>query len=123
MPTSPALPFGPGPGGAPVLHGQRCTWCGHVSFPRQPYGCEECGSPDTEPHDLPGTGVVHAAATVHRHPDPRVPVPYTVVSVLLDDGPLVRGACATPTPVGTRVRPHLDTADPDRPQLLFTPAP
>ncbi|MFI0356021.1 Zn-ribbon domain-containing OB-fold protein [Actinomadura sp. 9N407] len=110
---------GTGPSGDPVLHGRRCLTCSHISFPRQPYGCEGCGAPGPgEPLDLAGTGVVQAAATVHRHPDPRVAVPFTLVSVQLDDGPLVRGVHAGAATAGGRTRARLHE-DGDHTALRF----
>ncbi|MEW2359579.1 OB-fold domain-containing protein [Spirillospora sp. NPDC029432] len=112
-------PFGTGPSGEPVLHGRRCLTCGHASFPRQPYGCEACGAAGPgDPLDLPAAGTVRAAATVHRHPDPRVAVPFTLVSVRLDGGPLVRGVHAGTAAAGDRVRARLE-GEGDRTALRF----
>ncbi|MBB5967115.1 Zn-ribbon domain-containing OB-fold protein [Planomonospora venezuelensis] len=122
--AEPAL-YGTGPGGEPVLYGLRCAACDRVSFPRQPYGCEACGSADGLPCELAATGTVRAAAEVHRHHDPRVPVPFTIVSVLLDDGPLIRGVHAGTARAGDRVRARLEPggAVPDLLELRFaTPA-
>ena len=72
-----------------VLHGTRCPACGRVATPPEPYGCEQCGAlvGTLEPVELPAAGVVHATATVHRHHRPEPATPFTVVEVVLDDGP------------------------------------
>lgn len=78
-------------GSGPMLRCRRCGRCGALSFPPQHYGCEACGAPDTDrveelvaPH-----GSVLARATVQRDVFGH-PVPYTVVEVALDAGPVVR---------------------------------
>ncbi|MFZ0890722.1 MAG: hypothetical protein WA005_19960 [Candidatus Binataceae bacterium] len=39
--------------------------------------------------NLAGCGVLHSSATVHRHRDERVEVPFTVGAIVLDDGPVL----------------------------------
>lgn len=73
----------------PVLHGVRCSRCERVYFPPISIGCESCGAQDLVPANLAPSGTVFAAATVHLHPDD-TPVPFTIVEVLLDSGPLIR---------------------------------
>ncbi|WP_084216319.1 Zn-ribbon domain-containing OB-fold protein [Pseudonocardia spinosispora] len=74
----------------PVLIGGRCT-CGHVFFPMQHYGCEQCGSrEDLTDFEMPARGRLATMTTVH------VPVaggpkpPFAVALVHLDDGPTIR---------------------------------
>lgn len=77
--------------GAVVLRGGRCT-CGHVFFPMQRYGCEKCGraGADLQPVDLKGQGTLAASVTVHMHVRPERAAPFTVGTIKLDDGPVVR---------------------------------
>jgi uncharacterized protein len=79
-------------GGTPVLVGQRCRRCGRVAFPPDPYGCEACGAGpgELDPQDLAASGTVHAVAVVHRHHREFPPTPFTVASILLDDGPQLK---------------------------------
>jgi uncharacterized OB-fold protein len=66
---------------------------GHITFPPQHYGCQVSGETGDDLQDvlLTGRGRLAAIATVHIHPQPLPPVPFTVVEVELDDGPTVRG--------------------------------
>jgi uncharacterized protein len=72
----------------PVLRGTQCTHCSRVYFPPMGIGCEICGA-DAEklaPKSLACNGIVFAVAEVHL-----APAPFTVVEIVLDDGPLIRG--------------------------------
>ena len=73
----------------PVLLGGVCA-CGHVFFPLQHYGCERCGGLDLQPKALAGAGELIASARVHLHPGKGREAPFTVGSIRLDDGPIVR---------------------------------
>ncbi len=75
----------------PALIGGRCV-CGHVFFPMQTYGCEKCGryGEDLKKISLSGRGRVLAFARVHIHARPYPKVPFTVVVVALDDGPVIK---------------------------------
>ena len=77
--------------GAAVLRGGRCK-CGHTFFPMQSYGCEKCGraDPDLQPVDLKGQGVLAASVTVHMHARPERVAPFTIGTIKLDDGPVLR---------------------------------
>lgn len=77
--------------GLPALRGGRCA-CGHVFFPMQSYGCERCGRAGEAlvPALLAGRGRLVAASRVQMHARKDRQVPFTVVSVQLDDGPVVR---------------------------------
>ncbi len=92
----------------PVLNGTECRHCTRVQFPPLGLGCETCGATEAElsPKQLGTDGVVFAVAEVHLSPD-HTPTPFTVVEVVLDDGPLIR-AMAHPESadiqIGDRVR-------------------
>lgn len=75
----------------PVLRGGRCR-CGHVFFPMQSYGCELCGAFGEEltAIELRGQGILLSAATVHIYRGESYEAPFTVGSILLRDGPVVR---------------------------------
>jgi uncharacterized OB-fold protein len=93
----------------PVIVGQVCGACGRRSFPPDPYGCEACGATADQlaPTELPASGVIHAVATVHRHHHPRPGTPFTVATVVLDDGITLKGVLegdVTAARVGSRVR-------------------
>lgn len=79
------------PDGEPVLHGARCR-CGHVFFPVQAYGCEACGATGAAitPTLLAGRGRLVASARVMLHARKDREPPFTVVTVRLDDGPVLR---------------------------------
>lgn len=73
----------------PALLGAVCAR-GHVFFPLQRYGCERCGSLDLEPKALSGVGRLLASARVHMHAGKGREAPFTVGSIQLEDGPIVR---------------------------------
>ena len=75
----------------PALVGGRCV-CGYVFFPMQTYGCEKCGrfGNDLKEVRLSGRGRLLAFAQVHLHARPYPKVPFTVVVVALDDGPVLK---------------------------------
>ncbi|MEU9454183.1 OB-fold domain-containing protein [Streptomyces sp. NPDC048277] len=81
-----------GPEPALPLRALRCRRCGRAAVPVQDFGCESCGAHDLdlEEVELSGRGVVLALTTVHRHPAPAVEPPFTLGSVRLDEGPVVR---------------------------------
>lgn len=109
---SPAFPQ------APALRGIECR-CGYHAFPPQHLGCEVCGAHGEALRDtlLSGRGRLLACARVHRHGTPWPPVPFTVVEVQLDDGPVVRGLLAQDCPAdlapGTRMVTVLETVQID----------
>lgn len=73
----------------PALLGGACA-CGHVFFPMQTYGCEKCGSLEVAARPLAGAGQLLATARVHLHAGKGREAPFTIGSVQLDDGPIVR---------------------------------
>ena len=74
----------------PALLGGKCRTCGYVFFPMQTYGCESCGSQDLEPIPLIGRGKLVASAEVFMPAGPDRPAPFTVGSIVTDDGAVVR---------------------------------
>lgn len=95
----------------PALLGGRCIACGSVFFPMQTYGCEQCGSQALEAVRLTGRGQLVASAEVHVAAGPHRPAPFTVGSVVTEEGAVVRalldvapGAQLTPgEPMVTRL--------------------
>lgn len=79
----------------PALLGGRCRSCGAVFFPMQAHGCEHCGSTDLVEHALGGRGRLVTLATVHLHASPDRAAPFTVGSVVTDDGAVVRALLDT----------------------------
>jgi len=73
----------------PALLGGACG-CGYVYFPMQSFGCERCGSTDVKPRALAGHGKLIASARVHLHAGKHRQAPFTVGSIALADGPIVR---------------------------------
>jgi uncharacterized OB-fold protein len=73
----------------PALLGGACA-CGYVFFPMQHFGCERCGRTDVEERALTGRGRLLASARVHLHAGKHRQAPFTVGSIALEDGPIVR---------------------------------
>jgi uncharacterized OB-fold protein len=69
---------------------QRCRSCGHVWYPPGPV-CPECLADNWEMALMSGKGRVIAWTVFHRQYFPNMPVPYLVVSVATDEGPLMIG--------------------------------
>lgn len=95
-------------GEPPAIIGHRCRRCQRVAFPPDPYGCERCGVgvDELESVDLVAAGTIHALATVHRHHHPRPETPFTVATIVLDDGVTLKGVLEgdpTGAEVGQRV--------------------
>lgn len=74
----------------PALVGGRCRSCGYVFFPMQQYGCERCGATNLERFAIAGRGRLIASAKVWLHAAPERQAPFTVGSVITDDGAVVR---------------------------------
>lgn len=110
----------------PALLGGSCK-CGYVFFPMQGYGCEKCGSAEISPRLLSGRGKLIASSRVHLHAGKGREAPFTVGSIVLDDGPVVRTLLLespTPPAVGQRVHttlvPVADASGTSRLDLRFT---
>jgi uncharacterized OB-fold protein len=66
---------------------QRCLSCRRPRFPAMP-GCPACGATAVELVEISGAGEVYSWIVVHRTADPARAgdIPYTIVTVDLDDG-------------------------------------
>ncbi|MFM7141630.1 MAG: Zn-ribbon domain-containing OB-fold protein [Alphaproteobacteria bacterium] len=69
---------------------QRCTSCGSLRFPPREL-CSRCWSREVEWTDASGRGEVFSFYVMHQvyHPGFAADVPYPVVVVKLEEGPLV----------------------------------
>jgi len=98
-----------GPSTIPQLHGGRCR-CGYVFFPMQAYGCEKCGATGDAlaAAALEARGTLVASARVLLHAAKDRTAPFVVVSIKLDDDPVVRSLLAQDhtdrLPIGTRMQ-------------------
>jgi uncharacterized OB-fold protein len=113
----------------PALLGGRCQACGYVFFPMQTYGCEACGSQNLEAKALSGRGRLIASAEVFVSGNKYFPAPYTVGSIVTDDGAVVRAILDVPpdarlTPGAVMVTRLVHETRPDRGahDLRFAPA-
>jgi uncharacterized OB-fold protein len=88
----------------PALIGGRCV-CGHPFFPMQHFGCERCGrfAADLAEVRLAGRGELIAFAQVHLHARPYPKVPFTVLALKLDDGPVIRALLDPPVDAELRI--------------------
>ena len=77
-------------GGDVALFAQRCATCGHVAFPRQPYGCEKCGALERTEVELDAAGVLASFATVHLHQSKSIAAPFVIGEIKVDGGPTLR---------------------------------
>lgn len=89
--------------GRPALLGGRCNACGYTAFPLQVYGCENCGSELIEPKALSGRGRLVASAEVFIPAGAHRPAPFTIGSIVTDDGAVVRALLDVPA--GTSLSP------------------
>ncbi|MFI8975484.1 Zn-ribbon domain-containing OB-fold protein [Nocardia asteroides] len=113
--------------GVPRLFGLRDS-TGFVSYPFQEYGSENNGDHGDRVRriELAGRGTITACTDIHLAPNHHVGVPYTLASILLDEGPLVRSVLidARDAGIGTRVRAVTVPIERDGDQvaeLRFTP--
>jgi uncharacterized OB-fold protein len=74
---------------------QCCSNCKHIWYPPGPV-CPECLSDDWKMTLMSGNGKVIAWTTFHRQYFPELPTPYLVVSVELNEGPLMIGNLFNP---------------------------
>ncbi|MEM5516453.1 OB-fold domain-containing protein [Henriciella sp. AS95] len=95
----------------PRLKGQRCGSCDRVAFPPNPYGCETCGAfgAQVEEQLLAGKGRLLAFVTTHHANQRDISVPYTIASIALEDGPVVRALMNTPTDSALKVNDAVES--------------
>ena len=88
-----------------ALLGMTCSSCGHVTFPRQQYGCEKCGASGESLRDvdLCSSGTLTSFATVHMHQAKTITAPFVIGDVALDDGPTVRATMVESTDTAMRI--------------------
>ena len=79
---------------------QRCQSCGSSQYPPGP-GCTACGSEAQEWTPLSGRATILSWEIFHRQYLPAYPVPYNVIAVRLDEGPVMISNLAGPNPVGS----------------------
>jgi uncharacterized OB-fold protein len=73
------------------LLGLKCRECGAVTVPPAMV-CRECAGPDLEIVELNGTGTIRTFTTVFVAAEGRESeLPYTIVMVVLDEGPWLMG--------------------------------
>lgn len=97
--------------GRVTLLARKCARCGHVAFPRQPFGCVKCGavpSPDEDVHMEP-IGELLSFATVYQHHGGDIHAPFVLGEIRLGGGPTIRAAMTEGTAgeslkTGMRVR-------------------
>lgn len=113
--------------GAPRLFGLRDS-TGFVSYPFQEHGSENNGDHGERLRRVPlaGTGTIAAVTEIHLAPNRHVSAPYTLASVVLDEGPMVRSVLidASDAGIGTRVRAvtvPIERGDGPVAELRFTP--
>jgi uncharacterized OB-fold protein len=102
---------------------QRCTACG-ACWTLRPYACASCGGTDLQWTRASGAGVVTARSEVARAPDAfwREHVPYSLVLVRLDEGPVLMAHAQGETNIGDRVT-GVPVQIGDRTLLRFSPRP
>jgi hypothetical protein len=112
-----------------VLLALRCRACGHVAFPRQPYGCEKCGSTGTEHVEIDAAGTLASFATVHLHQSKSIAAPFVIGEIALDGGPTIRITLVEPSDAGLRIGARMKgvlhampTDEGTKAELRFTPA-
>jgi uncharacterized OB-fold protein len=69
-----------------VLRMQRCQPCGHLFFPPG-RRCVACGSPELSWTALSGRGTIWSWIVMHKQYFAKLPPPYVVVRVKLEEGP------------------------------------
>lgn len=112
----------------PLLLGNRCATCGLAGFPRQQFGCENCGAETLSAAMLCARGALVSFATVHRHAGKDIAAPFVMGEVRLDDGPLIRctlsSAATSELRIGqimVGVLEHNPASDADVRELRFKP--
>jgi len=84
---------------------QRCGECGRMRFPSMPR-CPWCSSSTFDMAESTGRGVVYSFVTAHVAISPGYegPLPYTVATVALAEGPRLLGRVEPPAPLAIGVQ-------------------
>lgn len=82
------------------MHLQCCSECKLYCYPAAP-GCPNCLSMDMEWVPVSGRGTIISWAIFHRQYIPAYPVPYNVIAVRLDEGPIMISNLEGQQPEGT----------------------
>lgn len=80
---------------------QQCSGCSHRRYPPGP-SCPKCLCDKFTWEALSGRGQVVAWTVFHRQYFPELPVPYTVLSVQTDEGPMLIGNLVGAPPASLR---------------------
>mgnify|MGYP005714137211 CR=1 FL=1 len=108
-------------GGTVTLAGGACE-CGYLFFPWQRYGCERCGGTTLRRKPLVARGILRSSATVHVFRGEGYEVPFTVGSIALDEGPVIRALVeGDGLPVGQRVEGRIQREVGEQRDLIFVP--
>ena len=105
---------------------QSCAACSHLWHPPTP-ACPSCGSPDYHWRASCGLGHLYSYTIVEQaaHPDVEGWLPYAVVLVQLDEGPLfisnIRGCTNEELYIGMRVEACFEDLTPDLVLAHFKP--
>lgn len=99
---------------------QRCDLCSSWRYPAAPC-CPRCGAEESTWMPVAGRGQIVSWTRFHRKYFPEMPPPYLVVSVALEEGPMVVGnllgdQMATPA-IGAPVRLRLQPVEAGTSQL------
>ena len=79
---------------------QKCKQCGTFRYPPGPT-CGSCLSVDFEWHAISGKAIIWSWVVFHRQYLEAYPPPYNVISVQLEEGPLMVSNLEGPEPTGS----------------------
>lgn len=82
------------------VHLQCCRECGFFCYPAAP-GCPNCMNMELEWTPVGGRGVIVSWAIFHKQYIEAYPVPYNVIAVRLDEGPIMISNLEGPQPEGS----------------------
>lgn len=85
-----------------VLKLQACCNCGALRYPPGPI-CHKCQSPEFTWNEVSGRGRLVSWTVFHRQYFPEFPAPYTVVSAVLEEGPILIANLVGGEPVSLRI--------------------
>lgn len=82
------------------MHLQCCRECGFYCYPAAP-GCPNCLGMDMKWVPVSGRGTIISWAVFHKQYIAAYPVPYNVIAVRLDEGPVMISNLEGPQPEGS----------------------